>query len=366
MDTMTTMDFATDALRWEALTRRDRAAEGAFYVGVRTTGIYCRPTCASRLPRRENVRFFATPGEAERAGFRPCKRCRPQLPTTSDADSDAVTRACRLIEAADTPPRLQALADAVGLSRHHFHRLFKRTVGVTPKEYTMMVRQGRLQASLRENASVTRAIYDAGFGSTSRVYESASGTLGMTPGSYRNGAAGLDIRFAVARSSLGWLLVAATERGICAIELDESAESLTDCLRRRFPLARLVEDDPTFADWVARVTATVEAPGNGVDLPLDVRGTAFQRSVWRALQAIPVGTTMSYGEVARRLGQPTAARAVAAACAANSLAVAIPCHRVVRGDGDLGGYRWGTDRKRTLLDREAAATHPDPSPVQGA
>jgi AraC family transcriptional regulator of adaptative response/methylated-DNA-[protein]-cysteine methyltransferase len=224
-----------------------------------------------------------------------------------------------------------------------------------------LIRQDRLRASLRESDSVTRAIYDAGFGSTSRVYESATATLGMTPGAYRNGAAGLAIRFAVAPSSLGWLLVAATERGVCAIELGDSPDNMADRLRRRFPQAHLVDDDPDFGAVVARVVASVEAPKQSGDLPLDVRGTAFQRSVWRALQAIPAGTTLSYGEVARRLGRPTAARAVAAACAANPVAVAIPCHRVVRGDGDLGGYRWGTDRKRALLDREAAAVAASPS-----
>jgi AraC family transcriptional regulator, regulatory protein of adaptative response / methylated-DNA-[protein]-cysteine methyltransferase len=353
MDTTTEMPFATNDRRWEALTKRDRRAEGAFLYGVATTGVYCRPTCASRLPNRENVRFFDSHAEAERAGYRACKRCRPNLSSGGDRHADAIRRACALMEQADPPATLDDLAAAAGLSPFHFHRVFKKIVGVTPKQYAGAARMRRLQGGLEQGESVTRAIYDAGFGSSSRVYERAAERLGMTPSRYRNGAAGLRIRFAVAPVSLGWMLVAATERGICAIELGDTPEALVERLHVRFPRAERCDDDSAFAAWVRQATAFLEAPRRGLDLPLDIQGTAFQQRVWKALQEIRPGRTESYADVARRIECPSAARAVAQACASNPVAVAIPCHRVVRSDGDLGGYRWGTERKRALLEREA-------------
>jgi AraC family transcriptional regulator, regulatory protein of adaptative response / methylated-DNA-[protein]-cysteine methyltransferase len=354
MNTTNETPFLTNDLRWEALTRRDGRADGAFLYGVATTGVYCRPTCASRLPNRENVRFFDSRAAAERAGYRACKRCRPNAPSAGEQHADAIRRACALMEQADPPATLDDLAAAAGLSPFHFHRLFKKTVGVTPKQYAVAARMRRLQSGLEQGETVTRAIYDAGFGSSSRVYESAAERLGMTPSRYRDGAAGLRIRFAVAPVFLGWMLVAATERGICMIEFGDTPEALTGRLRGRFPRAERCDDDPAFAAWVRQVTTFLEAPRRGLELPLDIQGTAFQQRVWKALQEIQPGRTETYAEVARRIEHPSAARAVAQACASNPIAVAIPCHRVVRSDGDLGGYRWGSERKRALLAREAA------------
>jgi AraC family transcriptional regulator of adaptative response/methylated-DNA-[protein]-cysteine methyltransferase len=347
------MSYTNDETRWAAVSGRDRAADGAFVYGVVTTGIYCRPGCASRAPRRANVRFFATPDEAEAAGLRPCKRCTPRAPRADSAEAAAVTRAVALIETADQPPTLHELAAAAGLSPFHFHRVFKAALGVTPAAYARARRSERVRVELAAAPSVSAAIYDAGFGSSSRLYAERDATLGMTPGAYKSGAPGEEIRYALAPSALGWVLVATTSRGLCAIDLADDTEALEAALRARFPHAQLVADDPDFAAWVHAVVALVEAPRRGLDLPLDLQGTAFQRRVWAALQSIPPGHTATYTEIAERIGQPTAARAVAQACAANKLAVAIPCHRVVRGDGSTGGYRWGVERKRELLTREA-------------
>jgi AraC family transcriptional regulator of adaptative response/methylated-DNA-[protein]-cysteine methyltransferase len=355
MDATTTIPFATDALRWEALTRRDPAAEGLFYVGVRTTGIYCRPTCASRLPRRENVRFFATPAEAERAGFRPCKRCRPDEPSLAERHAAAVAQACREIEAAEEAPSLDALAHAAGMSRFHFHRVFKTVTGVTPKAYADARRAERVRDELAQYDTVTEAIYGAGFNSSGRFYAASPHLLGMTPTAFRRGGNGAAIRFAVGECSLGSILVAATAKGVCAILLGDDPDALVRDLQDRFPKARLIGADEDFERLVATVVGFVEAPAQGLDLPLDVRGTAFQQRVWQALRGIPSGSTASYAEIARRIGRPNAVRAVAQACAANALAVAIPCHRVVRTDGASSGYRWGVERKRALLEREKAA-----------
>jgi AraC family transcriptional regulator of adaptative response/methylated-DNA-[protein]-cysteine methyltransferase len=342
------MSYTTDEARWAAVAGRDRGADGAFVFGVVTTGIYCRPGCASRTPRRENVRFFAGPDEAEGAGLRPCKRCAPR--GGPSAHAEAVARACALIEAAEAPPTLGQLADAAGMSPFHFHRVFKAATGVTPAEYSRARREERLRAGLREAPSVTAAIYDAGYGSAGGAYGGAA--LGMTPSAYRAGAAGERISFAVAASYLGPVLVAATGRGVCAIEFGENEGELRARLEARFPGAAIGPGDAAFAETVARVVAFLEAPARGLDLPLDIQGTAFQRRVWAALAAIPAGRTASYAEVAAAIGQPGASRAVAQACAANKLAVAVPCHRVVRGDGDLSGYRWGAARKAALLQRE--------------
>ncbi len=344
-----------DEARWAAVTRRDRAADGAFVYAVRTTGVYCRPSCPARLARRENVTFHAAPADAERAGFRPCRRCRPGEASQEERRVLAVTAACRLIEAAEEPPPLTELAAAAGLSPHHFHRMFKRVAGVTPKAYAAAHRAGRVAAGLRTAETVTGAIYDAGFNSASRFYEASNATLGMTPTAYRNGGLGAEIRFAVGACWLGSVLVAATDKGVCSIRLGDDPEALVRSLRDDFPKARLVGGDAAFEDTVARVVAMVEAPhagGPAADLPLDIGGTAFQRRVWQALREIPAGSTATYAEVAASIGRPGAVRAVAGACAANELAVAIPCHRVVRSDGSLSGYRWGVERKRRLLARE--------------
>jgi len=334
-----------DEERWDAVQRRDEQSAGQFVYGVTTTGIYCRPGCASKQPRRENVHFFDGWEEAEAAGFRACKRCAPH--------SEAILRACRLIEQAEETPSLTKLADQAGLSPSHFHRLFKRATGVTPRQYAVAARVRRVRADLQESETVTDAIYEAGFGSSSRFYEHSTETLGMKPSEYRNGGAGQRIRYAITPCYLGWALVAATGRGICALEFGDGPAELRECLRSRFPEATLIGDDPDFAGWIDRVLAFLDAPHGRLQLPLDIAGTAFQRRVWAALQEIPAGETASYGEIAARIGNPKAGRAVARACATNQIAVAIPCHRVVRADGEPGGYRWGVERKRELLKREA-------------
>ena len=345
--------FSSDGQRWKALLHREQRADGAFLYAVKSTGVYCRPTCPSRLPKRENVVFFTSFPAAEAAGFRPCKRCSPRDTSAREHHLKAIIRACKLIEGSEEHPRLGHLAAAVGLSSSHFHRLFKEIVGVTPTEYARAVRMDRLRNGLTQGSSITQTIYEAGFASTSRFYEGSKNMLGMTPGTYRNGAAGFRIRVAVAKSFLGWVLVAATNRGICSIDLGDAPQSLLEGLRLRFPKAEVCQDDSGFAEWVSRVVAFIGAPASGFDLPLDIQGTAFQQRVWRALQGIPPGSTKSYAEIAAQIGKPTATRAVGRACASNRLAVVIPCHRAVRSDGGLGGYRWGTERKLQLLEREA-------------
>ena len=339
--------------RWAAVVARDRAADGAFFYSVRTTGVYCRPSCAARRARPENVSFHASREEAERAGFRPCRRCRPDGQSPADARAAKITAACRLIEDAANAPRLDFLARNAGMSAFHFHRTFKRVTGVTPAQYAAARRARRVRDELTRGGSITRAIFEAGYNSSGRFYEKSGAVLGMTPRAYRAGGAGTAIRFAVGKCSLGAILVASSDRGVCAIFLGDDPAELAHELRGRFPRARLVADDHAFERLVAKVVGLVEAPGVGVDLPLDVRGTAFQQRVWDALRAIPAGATASYAEIASRIGAPKAVRAVAQACAANAVAVAIPCHRVVRSDGALAGYRWGVERKRALLARES-------------
>jgi len=339
--------------RWAALVARDRAADGRFYYSVRTTGVYCRPSCGARLPKPENVTFHASREEAERAGFRPCKRCRPDQASPAEVQAAAVTRACRLIEAAEQAPRLAELAAAVGMSPYHFHRLFKRLTGLTPSAYGRAQRERRVREALGRVDTVTQAIFDAGYGSNARFYERADAVLGMTPKRFRAGGTDTEIRFALGECSLGSILVAQSERGICAILLGDGPDALLRDLQDRFPRSRLIGGDGEFEQLVATVVGFVETPRIGLDLPLDIRGTAFQQRVWQALRQIPPGTTATYTEIAARLGCPKAVRAVASACAANALAVAIPCHRVVRTDGSLSGYRWGVERKRALLEKEA-------------
>ncbi|WP_342149398.1 bifunctional DNA-binding transcriptional regulator/O6-methylguanine-DNA methyltransferase Ada [Methylorubrum sp. SB2] len=355
---MQTAETALDEdARWTALTVRDPRADGRFVYAVRTTGVYCRPSCSARRPNRANVSFHASCTEAEAAGFRPCLRCRPNGPSRAEQQAEAVARACRLIEESETTPSLDALAGAVGLSPFHFHRVFRDVTGITPKAYAAARRAERVAVGLRAADSVTQAVYEAGYNAPSRFYAGATERLGMTPTAYRKGGLGARIRFAVAPCALGRVLVAASERGVCAILLGDDSEGLTRELRQRFPGADLSPGDEAFAGWVAQVVGLIEAPGRGLDLPLDIGGTAFQQRVWAALRAIPLGTTATYADIARAIGAPTAMRAVAMACGANRLAVAIPCHRVVRSDGALSGYRWGVARKRALLTREGV---PDP------
>jgi AraC family transcriptional regulator of adaptative response/methylated-DNA-[protein]-cysteine methyltransferase len=347
--------YASDADRWDAVTRRDRRAAGAFYYAVTTTGVYCRPGCAARLPRRENVTFYPSPAAAEQAGFRPCKRCRPRTLARTEQHAATVAAACRRIETAAELPDLDTLAAEAGMSRFHFHRIFKAATGITPKAYAAAQREQRVRDRLTRSNTVTEAIYEAGFNSNGRFYAASDDVLGMTPTAWREGGRGMTIRFAVGQCWLGSILVAASDRGVCAIAFDDDPETLVYDLQDRFSKARLIGGDSKFEDWVARVIGFVAAPARGLDLPLDIRGTAFQRRVWQALRDIPFGSTASYAEIAESIGKPKAARAVARACATNPLAVAIPCHRVVRTDGALSGYRWGLERKRALLEREAAA-----------
>ena len=339
-------------LRWAALLARDPAVDGKFFYSVATTGVYCRPSCAARTPRPENVTFHATAAEAEQAGFRPCRRCQPDQPPLAERQAALVADLCRLIENAERAPSLQELANHAGLSTYHLHRVFKTVTGLTPGEYASARRAGRVRAELAHSATVTEAIYGAGYNTGSRFYEQSNQLLGMTPTRFRAGGAGMEIRFAVGECSLGSILVAASERGVCAILMGDDPDALARDLQDRFQRADLIGGDAGFEQFVAQVVGFVEAPGRGLDLPLDVRGTAFQQRVWQALREIPAGATASYSEIARRIGAPQAVRAVAGACAANALAVAIPCHRVVRNDGGLAGYRWGVERKRALLDRE--------------
>jgi len=347
-------EFNNDDERWVALVDRDSTADGVFFYSVRTTGVYCRPSCAARLPRRENVRFHASCVAAEMAGFRACKRCRPNEAALAERQAAAVTQACRLIETAEEIPALDTLATAVGMSRFHFHRVFKSITGLTPKAYANAHRSDRIREQLARKTTVTDAIYDAGYNSSGRFYATSAKVLGMTPRNFRAGGDGASIRFAAGECSLGSILVAASEKGICAILLGDDPDILVHDLQDRFPQAFLIGGDAEFEQWMAKVVGFVDAPQLGLDLPLDVRGTAFQQRVWQALGEIPIGSTASYAQIAQRIGSPKAVRAVAQACAANRLAVAIPCHRVVRNDGTLSGYRWGVERKRALLEYEAA------------
>ncbi len=372
--------------RWAALCARDPAAEGQFIYAVRSTGIYCRPTCPSRRPRPENVAFYADPAAARAAGFRPCLRCLPDQPPLAQRQADLVAGLCRFIESAETPPTLDELAARAGLSPHHLHRLFQTHTGLTPRAYARALRAERLRNSLGQGTekppltdnvrpgsppadkgqTITDTLYAAGYNASSRFYAEVDRVLGMAPRRFRAGGAAEDIRFAIAATSLGALLVARSSRGLCAILLGDDPTALAADLQQRFPRARLLGDGPQQSDfeaWVAQVVGLVEQPRQGLALPLDLRGTAFQHRVWQALQAIPPGETRSYTEIAQALGLPKAVRAVAAACAANPLAVAVPCHRVVRSDGGMAGYRWGLERKMALQQREQATTT-EPHPAE--
>lgn len=344
---------------WAAVTARDAGQDGRFWYGVLTTGVYCRPSCASRLPLRKNVRFYATTAQAEAAGLRPCKRCRP-LDTGADRNVAKMQALCRYIEAhAQEPLSLEALGRRVHLSPFHLQRQFKIAIGVTPKQYVEACRLRALRKGLRAGDAVTRAIHDAGYGSASRVYERVSTRLGMTPRQYRAGGAGVAISHASAQTSLGLLMIGATDRGLCFVQFGDSGQELLEMLRAEYPGAQLApmnaERRSEFDAWMQVLGEYLQSGGAAPDLPLDLRGTAFQMKVWSYLQKIPTGEVKSYAEVAQAIGAPKAVRAVASACAANRVALLVPCHRVIRGDGGLGGYKWGLERKRTLIDRERAA-----------
>ncbi|WP_065260503.1 bifunctional DNA-binding transcriptional regulator/O6-methylguanine-DNA methyltransferase Ada [Pseudomonas bananamidigenes] len=352
MKTLSTTLNTQDDPRWAAVIARDPRADGQFVYAVKTTGIYCRPSSLARLPKPQNVEFFDTAEEAEAAGYRPSKRASKDQSDVAAQHAATVAAACRQIESAETLPALNELAEAAGLSPFHFHRVFKAATGLTPKGYAAAHRSRRVRQRLADGDSVTDALYDAGFNSNSRFYESADQLLGMKPGDFRAAGQNNDIRFAVGQCSLGAILVAQSARGICAILLGDDPHQLVCDLQDQFRRANLIGADAEFEQLIAHVVGFIEAPAIGLDLPLDVQGTAFQERVWQALREIPVGSTASYADIAQRIGSPKAVRAVAQACGANSLAVAIPCHRVVRSDGNLSGYRWGVERKRELLSRE--------------
>jgi AraC family transcriptional regulator, regulatory protein of adaptative response / methylated-DNA-[protein]-cysteine methyltransferase len=349
-----TRPSVADDPRWARIVARDKMADGHLWYSVSSTGVYCRPSCPSRMANPQNVQLHDTLESAKATGFRPCRRCNPDGTSVEAENAALVARACRMIEDREEEPLLEELADAVGRSPSYFHRLFKATTGVTPKDYAAARRAEKVRLGLESGSSVTGAIYDAGFSSSGRFYEKSTRMLGMTPSQYRAGGANEEIRFAVGQTSLGAILVASTNKGVAAIFLGDDPDALVRNLQDRFPKAHLIGADRDYEGLVARVVGFVEAPRIGLDLPLDVRGTAFQERVWKALQEIPAGVTVSYAEIAKRIGAPGSVRAVAGACAANKLAVAIPCHRVIRNDGSLSGYAWGVERKRSLIDREAS------------
>jgi AraC family transcriptional regulator of adaptative response/methylated-DNA-[protein]-cysteine methyltransferase len=345
-----------DDPRWTRIVARDKTADGYLWYSVITTGIYCRASCVSRIANPRNVQLHDSLESARATGFRPCKRCNPDGPSIEAENAALVARACRVIEESEEEPSLEELANAAGRSPSYFHRMFKAAAGVTPKVYAAARRATRVRHGLASGSTVTEAIYGAGFNSSGRFYEKSTDMLGMSPSRYRAGGTNEEIKFAVGQTSLGAILVASTKKGVAAILLGDDPEELLCNLQDRFPKAHLIGADGDYEALVARVIGFVEEPRIGLNLPLDVRGTAFQERVWKALLEIPAGTTVSYAEIARRIGTPSAVRAVAGACAANKLAVAIPCHRVVRNDGALSGYAWGVERRRILIDREASQT----------
>ena len=349
-------EFQTEEARWMAVCERDRAADGAFFYAVQTTGVFCRPQCGARTPLRVNVSFYDSVQEAKQAGFRPCKRCKPQQEGPAHTYAAVVADACRWMEQAEKAPTLAELAERAGLSPYYFHRIFKQYTGVTPKAYARGQRGNRMREALTKEPTVTDAIYEAGYETSSRFYEEMPRRLGMTPSQYRKGGLGQKIRHAVVETNLGFLLMAATSKGLCLIQFGESREALGELLGQHFPQAEFIENDESFISWTHQITSAIaggQTPSN--DLPLDIRGTAFQQQVWEALRQIPSGKTATYSDVAALIGRPRAVRAVANACGSNPVAMTVPCHRVVRSDGSMGGYRWGEDRKRQLLEREAVS-----------
>jgi AraC family transcriptional regulator of adaptative response/methylated-DNA-[protein]-cysteine methyltransferase len=341
-----------DDLHWQAVLARDAASDAAFVYSVASTGVYCRPTCPSRRPLRRNVRFFMSCDAAEAAGFRACKRCDPRGVSRAAIDAERIAAAAHALSS-DNPPGLAELARRAGLSPFHFHRMFRKATGVTPKVYAEAQREARARQALAGSAKVTDAIYDAGYAAPRRFYERAEAMLGMSPSAFRRGGERTAIAYIVEPTSLGEMLVAHTAKGVCAILIGDAAEPLLEDLRRRFPRAAIAPADENAAATLRDVITALDRPQPGpLPLPLDLQGTLFQQKVWRALQAVPPGSTVSYADLAARLGAPKAMRAVAGACAANPTAIAVPCHRVVRADGTLSGYRWGTERKAALLKRE--------------
>ena len=339
-----------EASFWEAVRGRDGRMDGVFYYAVATTGVYCRPSCPSRQPKRENVAFFADPAKAERAGYRACLRCKPAESRALDPQADIAVRICRYLAAnLEETVSLERLGREFQMSPFHLQRVFRSVTGVSPRQYAEFCRVDAFKKSLRAGRGVTEAIYDAGYGSSSRLYERSAAHLGMTPASYRKGAEGVRIRFAIVDSPVGAMLIAATAQGVCSIQFGESAAELEAKLRAEFFAAELQPAGRDFRVWINQVLDHLRGAVPHVDLPFDIRATAFQRRVWEHLRTIPRGATQTYAEVARAIGQPRAARAVARACASNAVALAIPCHRVVRGDGDPGGYKWGAERKQALL-----------------
>ena len=346
----------TDEDRWQAITSRDGAFDGAFVFAVATTGIYCRPSCPSRRPKRRNVSFFALPEGAERGGYRACLRCRPREFSSPDPRIESLRALCRFIESCDQgPPTLEVLGEMAGLSPYHLQRSFKRMVGVTPRQYHDAVRIERLKSALRGGDAVTGALYEAGYGSSSRLYEKAPSQLGMTPAAYRKGGKGAEIAFAITDSPLDRLLVGATALGVAAVYLGDDDAELEAALRAEYPAAAISRDDRGLGRWIEPLLAHLQGRQPHLDLPLDVRATAFQRQVWEALRAIPYGETRSYGQIAEAIDKPKAVRAVANACASNRVSLLVPCHRVVAADGALTGYRWGVARKKKLLEAEKKA-----------
>ena len=349
---MTSAQFNTNDTRWRAVCENNSDADTIFYYAVITTGIYCRPSCNSRLPNRDNVEYFTTCDDAERAGYRACKRCKPTTISKAEETTQKIIRACRIIEKSEHSIKLDDLAKQVGISPYHFHRLFKKIVGITPKQYSSRHQAGRFQTNLRTSSSVTDAIYSSGYGSSASAYDKKRNQLAMKPKAYRKGAAGVTIRYGVAQCFLGWVIVAATDRGICAVEFGDNAETLPEEVQARFPNAQLVKAGRGFETIIREVIDFIKSPKGTFQVPLDIQGTAFQQQVWQVLRQIKQGETMSYTDVAKRLAKPNAVRAVASACAANKLAVVIPCHRVVSKTGKVSGYRWGTERKKRLLESE--------------
>jgi AraC family transcriptional regulator of adaptative response/methylated-DNA-[protein]-cysteine methyltransferase len=349
----TDQTYATDAARYRAFAARDERAEGRFIVAVKTTGIYCRPNCPARPPKRENIEFFDDIASARRAGYRSCLRCKPDEPSQSTRVAKLITQACRRLERDEEAPRVSDLARAAGFSEGRFHKLFKQATGLSPKQYALAKRVEKFRDRLKGGETVTAALYDSGFNSSSRAYE-ASRRLGAKPRDVKTGGAALTLKTGVARCSLGYVGIAMSERGLCALAFGDSGKAAREAVQSRFPKAQLVEAEGELQKALARVVALVEEPTGALDLPLDIRGTAFQERVWQALRRIPAGKTRSYGEIAKAIGEPGASRAVAQACGANKIAVAIPCHRVVASDGDLGGYHFGMRRKKALLAKESA------------
>ncbi|MBO0857361.1 MAG: bifunctional DNA-binding transcriptional regulator/O6-methylguanine-DNA methyltransferase Ada [Chloracidobacterium sp.] len=342
---------------WQAIQTRDSDYDGEFYYGVRTTGVYCRPSCASRRPKRKNVLFFALPEAARQAGFRACLRCRPDETVVCDPQAELTQSICRLIDQQlEEPVNIAALSERVKLSKFYLQRLFKKLMGITPRQYAEARRADLFKTRVKAGQSVTDALYEAGYGSSSRLYEKASAQFGMTPATYRKGGIGMKINYTITECPLGLLLVAVTDKGICSVTLGDKSKELTGELRAEFPRAEIALDEKRLQVQVRALLAYLAGQEPHPDLPLDVQGTAFQKRVWEELRRIPYGQTASYGEIARRIGRPSATRAVARACATNPAALVTPCHRIVRESGELGGYRWGVERKRQLLEKEKSTS----------